>query len=321
MPTTATTRSQRRLAYFWLITNVIVWGAALVVSKPALEVATPFRFLLYRYVLASLLSIPVLIRYLPNTKKLAPALPKIAALELLGTTVALSFLYAGLARTSAIEASLIVTTIPVFVTLGGVFILKEKEEKHELIGLILALLGTGLLVLWPVLNHTSAAVKSQTSTLGNLITFGHNLSISAYYLWAKVAYRKLPKFFVTTVSFWIGMISFAGLAIIEAGSLTQFWHSVAADWQSPAVVWASFYMALFGSIIGLTAYIKGQDLIEASEASVFQYLQPLVALPLGILWLGEVVSTWQLLAIGIILAGVFLSERPTSRKKAGRKRV
>jgi drug/metabolite transporter (DMT)-like permease len=99
---------------------------------------------------------------------------------------------------------------------------------------------------------------------------------------------------------------------LEVGSWQAFSQAATLDIASPAVLIASFYMATFGSIIGLTAYIKGQDGIESSEAGLFYYLQPLIYIPLAFLVLGEVIMQNQILALGVILLGVVIAERRTS---------
>lgn len=71
-------------------------------------------------------------------------------------------------------------------------------------------------------------------------------------------------------------------------------------------------MAVFGSIVGLTAYIQGQDGIESSEASLFWYLQPLIAIPLAFIVLGEKALPLQWLGLGLVLIGVAIAERRTS---------
>ena len=76
---------------------------------------------------------------------------------------------------------------------------------------------------------------------------------------------------------------------------------------------ASGYMAIFGSIIGFTAYLKGQEGIEASEATLFTYLQPLIYIPLGILLLNEKVHPVQIGSLFIILFGVIIAEKRARR--------
>ena len=52
--------NQRLQSYFLLLVNTVVWGAALIMVKPALEYTTPFRYLLYRYLIASIAAIPII---------------------------------------------------------------------------------------------------------------------------------------------------------------------------------------------------------------------------------------------------------------------
>ena len=308
-------RTSRWWSYFLLTVNAVIWGAALIVVKPAYEVTTPFRYLTYRYLIAIVASLPILLYYLPQVKKLPKQLWTIIWLELIGTTLSLGLLYVGLQQTTAVEASLIATTTPLFTTLCGMFFLKEKEEEHEWLGLGLAFAGTVLLTLIPLLHQTNGL--SGFSLWGNLLIVAQNLATGIYFVLAKKRYSKLPKLFVTSVSFYVGLVTFGLLSLLElGGSLPQLWSVIQSDLQAPSVWLASGYMAIFGSIIALTAYIKGQDGIEASEASLFWYLQPLVYLPLGYLWLNEHVYPGQFVALGLILAGVIVAERRNKRKRA-----
>lgn len=299
-------RSQSRLtSYAFLLINTICWGAALIVVKPAFETTTAFRFLLYRYALAIPLSLPLLWKYRAffNSKNIRI----ITVIELIGTTLALGLLYAGLERTTAIEASLLTTTTPIFVVLAGMLFLKENQEKREWFGLLLAFLGTILLTVIPTLN--SGFQLSSSSLIGNLLIIGQNIATAIYFILAKRWYKMLPPLFVTTVSYFIGFVSFLALSYFEATSISLLVNRMTFDISHLTVLWASFYMALFGSIIGLTAYIKGQEGVEASEASLFWYLQPLVYLPLGFLLLQETINFSQVLSLCIIFIGVLVAEK------------
>ena len=121
------TRS-RKLAYLALIGNVIIWGAALPIVKPALTVITPYYFLQLRYFIAAIFLVPLLFFIWPE-KNAVKSLKLIIPLEILQVLVSLTFLYQGLEYTPALTASLIGSTAPIFVTLGGVFWLKEKRKN------------------------------------------------------------------------------------------------------------------------------------------------------------------------------------------------
>lgn len=294
---------KRLLAYLALLGNTLVWGLALPIVKKGFQNGlTPINFLVGRFLLAIIFSLPIIIYLIAKDKKVKNQLTvsnlfKIAVLELFGTFLALFLLYQGLNKTSSIESSLIAVTWPILVTIGGVLFFKEKEDRHEFTGLILALLGTGLLVVEPLArNHGFAGSLS-----GNLLVLAQNVIIAIYYLLAKKYYQDLNKWLITHISFWIGLISFSVYAYFSG----QILHWQTGFWPAAAII----YMGVFGSVIGLTLYLIGQDKIEASEASLFTYLQPLFSVPLAVILLSESVSPLNIISIVIITIGVYLAEK------------
>lgn len=310
---------KRTQAHLFLLINVIFWGAALPIVKVGLEYTTPFRYLTYRYILAILFSLPILWHYLPQIKDTWRSIKIITLLELIGTTLSLGLLYMGLNRTSAIEAGLIATTTPIFITLFGIWWLHEKEERNEWIGLAIAFVGTLLLTFVPPLLDGKNMFGGSFS--GNFLVFLQNIATAVYFVLAKRWYKNIPKLFVTTVSFYVGFITFALFSLGEAGgSVDTLLRSVTADLTHPSVWLVAFYMATFGSILALSAYIKGQDMIEASEASLFSYLQPIIYIPMSFMLLRESVSWIQLGALGVILCGVCIAERRITLRHSNRSR-
>lgn len=299
------TLNSRKQAYFYLLINVLCWGAALVVVKPALEFTSSFRFLFYRYLIAgTFFSLPYLYKNRKELSKLP--LVKIILLELLGTVFSLSILFYGLAKTSAIEASLLSTTGPIFITLAGIILLKERQERWEWMGLLLSLIGSILIV------TTGNSLNDPVSLQGNLFVLIFNIINALYFVLAKKHYHPLNKTLVSAISFIVGLAGFLIInLVIVQGDLFKLVAQTSQDWAHHSVRIASIYMGIFGSVIGLISYIQGQDKIEASEASLFTYLYPLIYLPLGILLLKETVSLQQILGLSIVLFGVLLAEKRT----------
>ena len=309
---------RRLISYFWLLINTLCWGAALIIVKPAFETTTAFRFLLYRYAGAALLGLPWLLHYWPKVETKIKHVPTIVHMELLGTSLTLGLLYVGLDKTSAIEASFISTTTPIFLVAFGIWLLRERQELREWLGLGIAFFGTLLLTFLPVLANGGI---THTSLVGNLLIIGQNITTSLYFVLAKKYYRTLPPLFVTSISFFVGLVSFFVLSLFEVSwSLPKLSAVILSDLSQIPVLIAAGYMALFGSIIGLTAYLKGQAGVEASEASVFWYLQPLVYVPLGIVLLKDTVSIWQALSLGVILIGVLIASWKTVRQAKPKRR-
>lgn len=293
---------KRKLAYLLLIINTIVWGLAIPVVKPALSFTSPERFLFYRFLLAAILTFPFLILNWKKWKLNLKTIVKISLLELIGTTLILWLLYYSLKLTSAIEASLIASVSPLFVILTGIFILKEKETKKEWRGLTLALLGTFIITVEPLINRDN---HLSGNFLGNALILLQNIIWAGYLVMAKKTYRKVSMLAVTTVSFWIGTITFFILSLPSGNPLTI----LGAEIMQSQVFLAVIYMAIFGSIIGATTYLAGQNLIEISEASLFTYLQPLIAIPASLIFLRETISPLTIMAIVLIFIGVITGEK------------
>lgn len=299
-----------------MLLNVVCWGAAFVAVKPAFDTTTPFRFLFYRHLLASVLVIPLFWHYRKQIQKLGGKVLTIIGIETIGSTIALSLLYAGLAQTTVLEAGLITTSLPLFITLGGIFLLKEKQEGHEWLGMLIAFAATLYLTVFPLLTNQE---MSGVSIFGNVLLIASNVANLFYFPLAKKHYAKLPKLMVTSISFVVAAVSFFILSLFEVGSWDAFSQAATIDFTSPAVLFATFYMAVFGSIIGLSAYMKGQDGIESSEAGLFYYLQPIIYIPLAFIVLGEVILTNQVIALAVILVGVVIAERRTSSSVSTKK--
>ncbi|MFO0829325.1 MAG: EamA family transporter [Phycisphaerales bacterium] len=95
-----------------------------------------------------------------------------------------------------------------------------------------------------------------------------------------------------------------GALLIVASSLMESWSSIdlsALTWR----FWTSWsYLVVFGSLCGFTAYIWLLQHVSAAKVATYAYVNPLVALALGA-WLNqERFTLTQMLACGLILAGV-----------------
>lgn len=298
----------RLTAYLALLGNSFLWALAIPLAKIGFrDGLTPSSFLFNRFLLALILSVPIimLIRRRTDVLRLfkAPLLGKVILLELLGTFLALWLLYEGVLRTTVVEATLISITWPVFATIGGVWFLGEKENRFELTGLLLAVFGSVVVILQPLLSNGFQA----RSLVGNLLILGQNLTVAAYYLLAKRTYKGINKWAATHLSFWVGAAAFA-LLIFARGSNPALEMTFLLTNPSPWPLIATVYMATFGSIVAATLYLIGQDKIEASEASLFTYLQPVFTVPIAVVFLGERVTLFDLAGAALIVFGVFWAQ-------------
>jgi drug/metabolite transporter (DMT)-like permease len=94
-----------------------------------------------------------------------------------------------------------------------------------------------------------------------------------------------------------------GLALLMMSALrAESWH-----WPMQNGVWlAWWYLVVFGSLIAFSAYMLLLARTPASLAASYSLVNPVVALFLGVTLGGEMVSTWEWMASGIVMIGVVL---------------
>ena len=285
--------SRNRLkAYGFLLLNAAFWGFAAPIIKFSLDYTTPNLFLLYRFLIATILFLPFYLVYRKKIKtKTKPLL--LLSLALLGTPLTLLPLFYGLNLTTSIEGSILEASSPLFIILGGLLFLRERMSLKEWLGFGITLIGTSLLTFEPVITGHSFTSISLT---GNFLIIISNIIWASFLLIAKK--YKTDTIELTFYSFLISIPFFFFLALTE-GSLIPNRLAI------PGIV----YMATFGSIVAFWAYTEGQKYIEASEAAIFTYLRPVFALPLALLWLKEPMSPIAIASLIIITFGVFRCQK------------
>lgn len=292
--------SKRSFAYALLLLNTILWGLSPPIIKKALDFVTINQFLFARYLIAGLLFTPIyfLMRRGKKTSLRHANWPLLIFLALLGTPLTLIPLYEGIKLTTSLEASILTATGPLLIILGGSLFLKEKISRNEKLGLLVAILGTLILTFEPLVRHGTGF---KFSLLGNLLTLLSNLIWAAFLLLAKKTKADAGQ--VSLLSYLVSIPVFLVLMFFDSPAVISHTQPLA-----PLAILGILYMAIFGSVIAFWAYAKGQEYIEASEASIFTYLQPIFTFPLAYLWLHENFTPVSLLACLVIAAGVYVSE-------------
>lgn len=297
--------SKRSYAYALLLLNTILWGLSPPIIKVALNFVSINQFLFGRYLLASLIFLPIYFLTQKKTGLEIRNLKLVILLALLGTPLTLIPLYEGIKLTSSIEASILTATGPLMIIIGGGIFLKERITRNEKLGLTVAILGTLLLILGPIINDGSGF---KFSLLGNFLILGSNIIWTVFLLLVKKL--KVDASQISLVSYLVAIPVFAILLMLEPSSLNTKYLPAGGHGLilNTSAIFGIVYMAIAGSIIAFWAYTKGQEYIEAGEAAIFTYLQPLITFPLAYFWLHESISSVGLAACLLIAAGVYISE-------------
>lgn len=294
--------SARIHAYLLLLITVGIWGIAAPVIKFTLGEFPPVLFLFYRFAisaLAALVTIAFIGFKLPTDRKV---LLLTLVYGFLTSTVSLGLVFFGFERTTAVNASLISAIGPILVTIAGVMFLREHVTKREKIGIGIAVGGTTLTMLEPLLQGADGS-----TLIGNMLVFASLLVAVVTTVIAKILLRdNVEAATATGISFFIGFLTFIPITFLAYTPNEVIDQIKQASLPYHLGVW---YMALLSGNLAYFLWHKAQKSIEIGEAAVFAYLSPLFAIPLAVLWLKEAINTTFVIGTVIIAIGVFIAER------------
>ncbi|MBK6399348.1 MAG: EamA family transporter [Bacteroidetes bacterium] len=109
----------------------------------------------------------------------------------------------------------------------------------------------------------------------------------------------------------------AGLQMVCGGIILDLVGTARGEWSnlhpSSEAVWALVYLILFGSIIAYGAYMYVLKLLPATIISTYAYINTVVAVFLGWLWLDEPLNMLVWTAVVLTIAGVYLVNKSYSK--------
>lgn len=209
---------------------------------------------------------------------------RLFGLSLAGVVVNQVLFLSGLSLTSAVSATLLVATIPVFAAIIAAVSGRDRLGVRAVVGIALALLGMAVLARF-TLPH-----------LGDLLVVANAFSYALYVVFAKGV---LERYGTVTVVAWVFGLGALTFAPIGAATL---WRE-APTWPAPTIGLAAFILLVPTLLAyGLNAWALSRA--PATLVAVYIYLQPLVVVALAWLQLGERLGLHTALAGLLILAGV-----------------
>ena len=209
----------------------------------------------------------------------------------------------GMARTTVAHTGLIVALGPVMVLVIAVLIKLETLTAGKVAGMLVAFAGVG------VLTAEKAGSGNGSHWLGDLIMLASVLVFSVYTVLMKEVASDFDGLTLNTLTFGLGgimMLPFCGRAVLVT------------NWAAISIVaWSGLaFLVTFGTVISYMIFAYVMTELVASRAAAFNYLQPVIASGLGIWVLSERLTSKVLIGGGLILAGVYLTERERGEEKA-----
>jgi drug/metabolite transporter (DMT)-like permease len=310
--------------YAFLLIATILWAAAGPVIKYTLKYIPPMTFLFLRFLIASLVMLPYAVY---EIQKIGIDRKDFFGIFLFGVLnqTSISLIFLGLEKTTAIDNAIIGILGSILAVTAGAYFYSEKPNKNIKIGLIIASLGTLVVMLEPILLE-GLGTNTKNRFIGNLILFSYNVVWVLSIVWAKSCAgvkskaidkyidlirikpltKKYPPALMTALSFFVGVTTLAPLAFLEMIKRPDYNFSVAS--MNTNSVIGLMYLALFSSIVAYVVYQKSLEDVRVTDTAFFHYLSPIFSIPVAYVLLGETVNIYALIGIVLIFIGVYIAE-------------
>jgi drug/metabolite transporter (DMT)-like permease len=290
---TPSTPRQRRLAYFAWAAVCLIWGTTYLGIRVSLETIPPALMGGIRWTIAGVL----LTSYLLARGESLPPRSSWGGIVLLG------FLMLGLGNGGVVAAeqwvpsgltAVLVATSPFWMAAVEAALPDGERLRAKVVaGLLIGFSGIVVLV-WPDLTSGSGGNRGFLTGIAaiQIASFGWSLG-SAY----SRRHARSDNVLGTTA---LQMLA-GGLMMMAAGTVLGEWGHLRFTTRTAA---ALGYLATVGAVGGFVAYTYALRHLPVTFVSLYAYINPVIAVTLGVLLLGEPFD-WRMTAAALlVLAGV-----------------
>jgi drug/metabolite transporter (DMT)-like permease len=221
-----------------------------------------------------------------------------ALLSLLGLLPPSVMLAWGISHSSAANASILSLTIPVLMTIMGVFMFRERPDRLVLVSLACACLGTAF-ISW---SDITAGRFSGDMFIGNVVVFISGVGAAFYNAYSKkLLLRHSP-----------GRILVYGYAAaaVQCAVISLFFDPApfyaVSDWNRSA--WIA--IGILGVIVwgaAMLLWLFVLDKIDLAQASVSVYMLPIFGVAFSAVALGEHIGVIQMVGAAIVFVSAYFS--------------
>ena len=228
-----------------------------------------------------------------------PARRDAIALLLLGTLgngVYQILFVEGIARTRAGDAALLISASPAFIALIGRLRGSERVSSRGVVGIALSILGMGLVVA----GTADTGASRRATLLGDSLLLISSLCWSLYTVYLQPYTHRVGGIHLSALTMIGGMVP---LLAVAAPSM------VATNWSAlPLLAWGSVaYSGLFALVIAYLFWYHGVRVLGPTRTAMYSNLQPVFALAVAWLVLGEGITGWEIAGAASIITGLLLT--------------
>ncbi|MDZ4099063.1 MAG: drug/metabolite exporter YedA [Methylophilaceae bacterium] len=277
---------QQWLVVLSLFALYIIWGSTYIAMFFAIESFPPFMMAAIRFSVAGLL-LYAFLRWrgypAPSRKEWLGA----AAVGVLLLTIGNVAVAIAQKTVSTSAAAMAIATVPLWIALFSSF-WGESPNRREWLGIWLGMLGALVL-------STGGAL--QASPQGALLIVLATVAWAFGSVWGK--HLPMPR----------GVMGSAAQMVMGGAVLVLLSLLLGETWPAKITeksIWSMLFLIFFGSIIAYSAYQYLLKTVRPALATSNTFVNPVVAMFLGVWLANEVIDVQEIVALVIIIAGVLL---------------
>ena len=284
-----------KLAYVAFIIVCGVWGPTYLAVRVALDTVPVLLITGLRWMAAGVIMSSLMIatgRRLPPLRLWGPLALLGFLMNVIGNGLVV---YAQQYVASGLTAVIIATTPFWQALLERLLPSGERFSRRALGGLMLGFTGIVILV-WPQMTDGGAT--------GRTFVFGVIAIQLACIGWVVgTSYAKRHELGDNPFSSTALQMVFSGIMLLTAATLHGDWATVVF---TPRSVIAIAYLTIAGSLIAYSAYIYVIQHLPLSLVSIYTYVNPIIAVALGSIFLAEPFTPRMALAVAFVLVGTWI---------------
>lgn len=265
----------------------IIWGSTYLAIKFALVSFPPFYQMGSRFLVAGLL----LLVWLKLRGRALPTLVQWRNAAIIGTLLLVSGMGFTASAEQTVASGLVVAyiaIIPIIVTAMNLPF-GVKPTRLELVGMLVGLAGVLMLV------------RGQAFTASPTGLAAITIACLSWSLGSVLSQRRFP-LAPGAMGFASEMLCGSVVLLVVSAAVGE-----APQWPpQPLATWSWVYLIVFGSLLAFNAYMVLLSRVSAALASSYTFVNPVIALALGISIGGESVTRFEWAAAAVITAGVVL---------------
>lgn len=287
------------MPYLLLSLSALLWSGNFVLSRAVNTLIPPVGLNFWRWVVALAVLAPLALPKMKRQWGLVRQNPRFIALSgLLSVTLFNLLIYSAVHTTTAINAVLINSIIPVFIIGLSRLFYGVRMTSRQRFGIGLSLAGVMVIVL----RGEAAAVAALSLHRGDFLV------LVAALVWAlySVELRRYPEGLDPFV--FLFAIALCGLVVLAP---FYAWEMARGEMvrPTPATLASIAYVGVFASVVAFAAWNAGIRRVGAHVGGQFIHLMPVFSTLLAMLFLGERVRPFHLAGIALIVAGIFFATR------------